>query len=69
MKRTEGSTVLDDTVKTPAQLIGLLRVGSLISGECSLCHEVILSKVSQESVPASRPIKDAFAKHVGTKHF
>jgi hypothetical protein len=63
------SVVQSDMGTTSAQLINLLRVGGLISGECSLCNEVILSKVSAEEGSASRLIKEVFAKHVLVEHF
>lgn len=69
MKPTEASIALPDPPKTAPQLIGLLRVGSLISGECLVCREVILSRVSPEAEPVWRLIKEVFAKHIRTEHF
>jgi hypothetical protein len=69
MNLSDRSIVRGYTCETSAQLIGVLQIGSLVSGECSLCNEVILSKVSAEEASASRIIKDAFTKHVLTEHF
>jgi hypothetical protein len=68
MNLTDRSIVQGDTCES-AQLIGVLQIGSLVSGECSLCNEVILSKVSAKEASASRIIKEAFAKHVRKEHF
>ena len=52
------------------ELIAILRLGSLISGECSACHEVLLVKGSRTQTPGelSYMIKQAFLEHLQRKH-
>jgi hypothetical protein len=68
MKPTDVSIALPDAPKTAPQLIGLLRVGAVISGECSLCHDIMLSRISPEIEPALELIKEVFAKHIRAEH-
>jgi hypothetical protein len=45
------ATYMSDEPKALPELIAKLRVGSMISGECSACHEVILVKGSDIETP------------------
>jgi hypothetical protein len=62
------SVALPDSPETLPQLIGLLRVGVLVSGECSLCHDIMLGRISPEIEPALQLIKEVFAKHIRAEH-
>jgi hypothetical protein len=47
------------------ELIASLQVGSLASGECSHCHEVILVKAaSSGSEQVGQMLRQAFEEHV-----
>jgi hypothetical protein len=52
------------------ELIATLRVGSVISGECSTCHEVIVVKGSGIEIleELSYMIKQAFLEHLRKRH-
>jgi hypothetical protein len=62
---------MPDEPKELPELIAKLCVGSMISGECSACHEVILVRGS--GIPTleelSSMIKQAFLAHLRRKHF
>ena len=51
-------------------VLPLYCVGSMISGECSACHEVLLVKGSGTQTPGdlSYMIKQAFLEHPQRKH-
>lgn len=51
------------------ELIGILRVGSVISGECSVCHEVVMVKGIAVETPEELldMLKRAFVEHVCNK--
>jgi hypothetical protein len=59
----------DPSVKQP-ELIATLRVGSVISGECSVCHKTIIFKGIHVGTQAELKhiLKEAFAEHLGEKH-
>lgn len=67
MKLIDVGNDLLDAPKDPPQLIGLLRVGYLVSGECSLCSDIILSRISPGNEPVGQVI-EVFEKHVREKH-
>jgi hypothetical protein len=52
------------------ELVAKPSVGSAISGECSVCHEVIVVQgaVTAELRELNQMLKQAFEKHVGSKH-
>ena len=59
----------DPSEKQP-ELIATLRLGSLISGECSVCHKTIIVKGIHAETQAELKdiLKEAFAEHLGEKH-
>jgi hypothetical protein len=52
------------------QLIATLRVGSVVSGECSACHKTIVVRgIHVETrVELQHLLKEAFAEHLGEEH-
>ena len=52
------------------ELIATLRVGSVISGECSACHEVLVVKGirAETSVACVCAIEQAFSEHIRLQH-
>jgi hypothetical protein len=68
VKLIEISNDLAHAPKVVPQLIGLLQVGYLVSGECSICSDIILSRVSTGIEPVGQLIKEVFVKHVREKH-
>jgi hypothetical protein len=48
------------------ELIAKLRVGSIVSGECSVCHEVIIVQDPGARMPdqLSNTLRQAFEEHV-----
>lgn len=52
------------------ELIATLRVGSVISGECSACHEVLLVKGigAETSIEWVCAIEQAFLEHIRREH-
>jgi hypothetical protein len=64
------ATYMPDEPKALPELIATLCVGSMISGECSACHEVMLVKGSGPQTPGelSYMIKQAFLEHLQRKH-
>jgi len=51
--------------QTP-ELIAKLRVGSIVSGECSVCHEVIIVQDPGAGMPnqLGNTLRQAFEEHV-----
>lgn len=52
------------------ELVARLWMGSAISGECSVCHEVIVVQgaVTAELGELNDTLKQVFEKHIGSKH-
>jgi hypothetical protein len=52
------------------ELIATLRVGSVISGECSVCHRVVVVKGKGIEAPGElgSVIKLAFLEHIRVEH-
>jgi len=59
----------DPSSKQP-ELIGTLRVGSVVSGECSAWHRTIIVKRIHVETRAELQhiLKEAFAEHLGEQH-
>jgi hypothetical protein len=59
----------DHPEKQP-ELIATLRLGSAISGECSVCHKTIIVKGIHVDTQAELKhiLKEAFAEHLGEEH-
>src|ERR1700716_3665008 len=62
-------TLVPDMPEKP-ELVARLWVGSAISGECSVCHEVIVVRgaVTAELGELNATLKQVFEKHIGSKH-
>jgi hypothetical protein len=50
------------------ELIGTLRVGSVVSGECSACHKIIILIHIETQAELKHVLKEAFAEHLGEEH-
>jgi len=48
------------------ELIAKIRVGSIVSGECSVCHEVIIVQDPATEMPdqLSDTLRQAFEEHI-----
>lgn len=72
--RPPHSTVVGHIVTDPPEeqpeLIATLRVGSVVSGECSACHKTIILKGIHLGTQAELQhiLKEAFAEHLGEEH-
>jgi hypothetical protein len=55
---------------SPPELVAILRLASAITGECSVCHEVIVVRgVGTDTLEEQvRLLRDAFLKHVRRNH-
>ena len=64
------ATHMPDPPKKQPELIATLRVGSVISGECSVCHKtIILTGIHVETqTELKHVLKEAFAEHLGEEH-
>lgn len=64
------TTYVPDPPEKQPDLIATLRVGSVISGECSLCHKAIVVKGIHVEAQAElkQILKEAFAEHLGEEH-
>jgi hypothetical protein len=64
------ATYMPDPPEKRPELIATLRVGSVISGECSVCHKTIVVKGIHIETQAELKhiLKEAFAEHLGEKH-
>jgi hypothetical protein len=63
-------TYVPDPPEKQPELIATLRVGSMISGECSLCHKTIIVNAVHVETQADLKhiLKEAFAEHLGEEH-
>jgi hypothetical protein len=61
---------MPDAPEKQQELIATLRVGSVISGECSVCHKAIIVKGVHVETQAElkHVLKEAFAEHLGEEH-
>ncbi len=52
------------------ELVATLRVGSVISGECSACHEVVVVKGMRAETPIDwvRAVEQVFLEHIRREH-
>ncbi len=63
-------TYMPDPPEKQPELIAALRAGSVISGECSVCHKTIIAKGIRVETQAELKhiLKEAFAEHLGEEH-
>ena len=68
--RLLGATYAPDPPEKQPDLIAALRVGSVISGECSVCHKTIIVKGIHVETQAELKdiLKQAFAEHLREEH-
>jgi hypothetical protein len=61
---------MTDPPEQPPELIAILRVGSVVSGECSACHKTItVTGIRVETrTELQQILKEAFAEHLGEEH-
>ena len=61
---------MPDPQRKPPELIATLRVGSVVSGKCSICHKTIILKgIHVETLAELKHVlKEAFAEHLGEEH-
>jgi hypothetical protein len=61
---------MTDPPEQQPELIATLRVGSVVSGECSACHKAIIVKGIHVETRAEllHILKEAFAEHLGEEH-
>ncbi len=61
---------MTDPPEQQPELIAILRVGSVVSGECSICHKTVIVKgIHVETRGELQQIlKEAFAEHLGEEH-
>lgn len=64
------ATYMPDLPEKQPELIAAVRVGSVISGECSVCHKTIMVKGIHVGTQAElrHILKEAFAEHLGEEH-
>ena len=67
---SNSAALMPDVPENRPELIATLRVGSVISGECSVCHEVVVVKGLGIEAPGKleHMIEHAFAGHVCSVH-
>ena len=64
------ATSMPDPPEQQPELIATLRVGSVVSGECSACHKTLIVKGIHAETQAELQhiLKEAFAEHLGEEH-
>jgi hypothetical protein len=64
------ATSMPDPPERQPELIATLRMGSVVSGECSACHKTIIVKGIRAKTQAELQhiLKEAFAEHLGEEH-
>jgi hypothetical protein len=64
------ATYMPDLPEKQPELIAAVRVGSVISLECSVCHKTIMVKGIHVGTQAELKhiLKEAFAEHLGEEH-